>query len=370
MTAPKPARGIRVRPHLSETFFPGSNPAVELPIASILLDRTIQQRAGGVSNAVLNDYALSIGEWIHRVPVTVYRDPSGACVLADGFHRVAAAKLAGLQHIHCTVLVGGYREALLFACGANATHGARRTAADKRRAVETLLHDAEWCQWSNRRIAEQIGVDHKTVDTIRAQLGNFPSCASPATAADALPTAGAVGGSREETAVPIAAPVDTATPADPLSVDLAPPPERTTSSEPAAALAPKRIGKDGKARAAPTPKAPEPGTDTDPGYGRVYARSAGTLINQAERVARAISDGEPLDETLKRLMEVKATTDELLNGLLILKDQHDLAQFAARGDGGHHGTSKSRHPQGRATCRPLLRPRLADPAADPARGLG
>jgi ParB-like chromosome segregation protein Spo0J len=335
MTAPKPARGIRVRPHLSETFFPGSNPAVELPIASIRLDRTIQQRAGGVSNAVLNDYALSIGEWIHRVPVTVYRDPSGACVLADGFHRVAAAKLAGLQHIHCTVLVGGYREALLFACGANATHGARRTAADKRRAVETLLHDAEWCQWSNRRIAEQIGVDHKTVGTIRAQLGKFPSCASPATAADALPTAGAVGGSREAPAMQTAAPVDTAKPAGALPVDLAPLPlERPTATEPAAAPAQKRIGKDGKARAAPTPKTPEPGTDTDPGYCKVHAISAGKLFKKAEQVSIAIGYGEPLDETLKLLREAIATADGLLNGLLILQDRRDRAQAADRGEGG------------------------------------
>jgi hypothetical protein len=329
MTAPKTARGIRVHPHLPETFFPGSNPAVELPIASIRLDRTIQQRAGGVSNTVLNDYSLNIGEWIHRVPVTVYRDPSGACVLADGFHRVAAAKLAGLQSIHCTVLVGGYREALLFACGANATHGARRTAADKRRAVETMLHDAEWCQWSNRRIAEQIGVDHKTVGTIRAQLGKIPSCASPATTADAPPMRG-VGESLAAPAVLAAAAVDTATPADALPVDLAPPPpERIPSTEPAAAPAPKRIGKDGKARAAPTTKAPEAGSDTDPGYRKIHAVSAGKLFKQAEQLSIAIGHGEPLDATLQRLREVIATADGLLNGLLVLRDQRDQAQAAA-----------------------------------------
>ncbi len=203
---PKTARGIRVHPRLPETFFPGSNPAVELPIESITQDQTIQQRAGGIATALVNDYALTIGEWIHRAPVTVYRDPSGAW-LADGFHRLEAARLAGLQSIPCALFVGGYREALLFACGANATHGARRTAADKRRAVETLLNDPEWLAMSDRAIAEAAKVSHTFVARLRS-TGNVASCASPATTADAPPMGADVGGSLAAPAVLAAAAVD------------------------------------------------------------------------------------------------------------------------------------------------------------------
>lgn len=39
------------------------------------------------------------------------------------------------------------REAILFIVGANASHGLRRTNADKRRTVERLLADEEWRGW-------------------------------------------------------------------------------------------------------------------------------------------------------------------------------------------------------------------------------
>lgn len=62
------------------------------------------------------------------------------------------------------------REAVLFACGANQTHGLTRTNADKRKAVETLMLDAEWSQWSNREIARRVGVASSLADDIRASL--------------------------------------------------------------------------------------------------------------------------------------------------------------------------------------------------------
>jgi hypothetical protein len=47
--------------------------------------------------------------------------------------------------------------------------------ADKRHAVLALLHDPVWCQYSNRAIARQCGVDHKTVGKWRKALsGDIP----------------------------------------------------------------------------------------------------------------------------------------------------------------------------------------------------
>jgi DNA N-6-adenine-methyltransferase (Dam) len=54
--------------------------------------------------------------------------------------------------------------------GTNATHGLRRTNADKRRAVETLLRDEEWSKWSNREIARKCFVSSDLVDRIRKDL--------------------------------------------------------------------------------------------------------------------------------------------------------------------------------------------------------
>ncbi len=59
---------------------------------------------------------------------------------------------------------------MLFSVSANATHGLRRTNADKRRAVETLLNDEEWGNWSDREVARRCGVSHPFVINIRKNL--------------------------------------------------------------------------------------------------------------------------------------------------------------------------------------------------------
>ena len=58
--------------------------------------------------------------------------------------------------------------------GANDTHGLRRSQADRRNAVLTLLRDPEWTRLSDRKIAEAARVDHKTVARTRRELtGEF-----------------------------------------------------------------------------------------------------------------------------------------------------------------------------------------------------
>ena len=46
----------------------------------------------------------------------------------------------------------------------------RRSNADKRKVVTRLLKDEEWSEWSDREIARQCKVDHKTVAKIRKDL--------------------------------------------------------------------------------------------------------------------------------------------------------------------------------------------------------
>ena len=102
-------------------------------------------------------------------PVTVF-DDDGKLYLADGFHRFEAKLRNNEEHIQCKVEKGTLREAILFAVSANAEHGVRRTNADKRRSVETLLRDDEWGSWSGREIARICHVDEGTVRNIRKAL--------------------------------------------------------------------------------------------------------------------------------------------------------------------------------------------------------
>jgi ParB-like chromosome segregation protein Spo0J len=75
--------------------------------------------------------------------------------IGDGFHRVLAARRAGLTEFPADVRPGSRRDALLHSISSNDAHGLPRTNADKRRAVGLLLSDPEWGQWSDREIARR-----------------------------------------------------------------------------------------------------------------------------------------------------------------------------------------------------------------------
>jgi len=143
-------------------------------LSQIRTDGGTQPRAV-IDDAVVQEYAEAMREGAKFPPVVVFNDGYDYW-LADGFHRVAAAKVARFTEIDADEREGLRRDAVLYAMGANANHGVRRTNADKRRAVTTLLKDPEWMQWSDREIARRCAVDHKTVAALREQLslGNFP----------------------------------------------------------------------------------------------------------------------------------------------------------------------------------------------------
>lgn len=116
--------------------------------------------------AVAEDYAEDIKAGAKFPPLIVFR-VDGEHILVDGFHRALALQSAGMKKAQCEVLEGTMRDAFLYASGVNAGHGLRRTNEDKRRAVERLLHDPEWSQWSDNKIADICKVDPKTVAKFR-----------------------------------------------------------------------------------------------------------------------------------------------------------------------------------------------------------
>lgn len=144
-----------------------------MSIDAIRLDERCQPRMS-INPEVIDEYAEAMTQGAEFPPLTVYRDGS-TFWLADGFHRIAAAKYAGRQHVVCDVQQGTIRDAILHAVGANANHGMRRTNADKRRAVETLLKDDEWARWSDNKIADSCGVSVPFVGKVRSSLSTVNS---------------------------------------------------------------------------------------------------------------------------------------------------------------------------------------------------
>lgn len=145
-----------------------------LAVADIRTDGGTQPRAG-IDNSVVDDYADAMIDGAEFPAIIVYHD-GAAYWLADGFHRLAAWKIANPgRPIPADVRQGDRREAVLHSVGANADHGLRRTNEDKRRAVMRLLDDDEWGQWSDREIARRCHVSHNFVSTLRRSLSSDDS---------------------------------------------------------------------------------------------------------------------------------------------------------------------------------------------------
>jgi len=136
-----------------------------LRLDQIRIDGGTQPRVA-IDEDVVADYADLYRSGMDLPPVTVFHD-GATHWLADGFHRYWANKRINCKHIFADVRQGTQRDAVLYSVGANASHGLRRTNADKRKAVLTMLEDKEWSQWSDREIAKRCGVSDKTVGAAR-----------------------------------------------------------------------------------------------------------------------------------------------------------------------------------------------------------
>ncbi|MGJ2639734.1 ParB N-terminal domain-containing protein, partial [Salmonella enterica subsp. enterica serovar Paratyphi A] len=136
-----------------------------LALALIQIDGGTQSRAN-VNDQVVNEYAEAIQAGATFPPIVVFYDGKKHW-LADGFHRFHAYRKLGREKVAADIRQGTRRDAILHSVGANETHGLRRTRDDKRRAVETLLNDAEWWNWSDGEIAKRCAVSREYVNRIR-----------------------------------------------------------------------------------------------------------------------------------------------------------------------------------------------------------
>jgi ParB-like chromosome segregation protein Spo0J len=138
---------------------------IMLPISQIRRDGGTQPRAS-LHHETIIEYAEDMKNGNNFPPVTVFYNGSDYW-LADGFHRVEAGIAAGLTEIAAIVKQGLRRDAVLYSVGANAKHGLRRSNADKRRAVMTLLEDEEWSHWSDNQIAQKTSTSQPFVSKLR-----------------------------------------------------------------------------------------------------------------------------------------------------------------------------------------------------------
>lgn len=147
-------------------------------LADLDITADAQPRAGGLNPDHIADMVASLAGGADLPPVVVYRPADGsAFFLSEGFHRAAAYTDAGRDDLPAVIRAGSREDAILNGMASNQGHGLKRTNADKRRAVEVVLglHP----EWSNRRVADHVGVDDKTVSSLRpeatAELPQLPT---------------------------------------------------------------------------------------------------------------------------------------------------------------------------------------------------
>jgi len=139
------------------------------------LDVNIIRTDGGTQPRVemnlftVDEYAAEMKQGIAFPHIVVFHDGEYYW-LADGFHRLAAAKVAERETLEAEIIEGTRRDAILYSVSANSEHGLRRKNEDKRRAVWILLKDAEWTLWSDREISRRCAVSPDTVGRLRSEI--------------------------------------------------------------------------------------------------------------------------------------------------------------------------------------------------------
>lgn len=140
-----------------------------VPVEEVVLDERCQARAT-IDPDTIREYAEAYKAKTKLPPVDVFR-VAGKLYLVDGFHRFAALRSAGDTFARVRVVGdGSLDEAVWHATSVNATHGLKRTNADKRRAVEIALRSAIGSEQSSRTIAEHVGVSDFLVRDVRAEV--------------------------------------------------------------------------------------------------------------------------------------------------------------------------------------------------------
>jgi transposase len=139
-----------------------------LNLLNIRIDGGTQAREELNQEAVA-DYAEKMRDGEVFPPVSVFFDGSEYW-LVDGFHRYFATKSNGKTSIDAEVENGTLKEAIRASWKANGKRGLNLNSADTKKIILAMFADEVTKTWSNRQIAEYVGVSHSTVNRLKSSL--------------------------------------------------------------------------------------------------------------------------------------------------------------------------------------------------------
>jgi len=149
------------------------------PVSTLTWDRFIYPRASR-SDRTVSAYVEALATGASFPPIIIQRVfnyPCGdttteATIIIDGIHRCVAFRERGITEIpaiawkdepldyekHKTAL-------LLQSARCNTTHGDRLSAGDKKRVARDIASDDHACRWTEKALADHLGVTQQTVHT-------------------------------------------------------------------------------------------------------------------------------------------------------------------------------------------------------------
>ena len=143
------------------------NVSRSVALSQLRLDGGTQPREA-INSATVDEYAEAMRQLVPFPPLVAFHDGVSTW-LADGFHRYHAATKIGATALQVDWRVGTIEMAKLYAASANAAHGLRRTAGDKRRAIEMVRSTEEGRTWKQERIAQHCNVARSWVAEVMAK---------------------------------------------------------------------------------------------------------------------------------------------------------------------------------------------------------
>ncbi len=138
---------------------------MKLKLSQIKKDIALSPRED-TSPEVVEDYMACFEQ---LPPIVVFKVPDQSYyLLADGWHRLAAAGRLNLEEIEVEARAGSYEDAKEYALLANLKHGRPLTRKEKRGVIGEFLklHPER----ANRWVAKDLGTTKETVDSIRVEL--------------------------------------------------------------------------------------------------------------------------------------------------------------------------------------------------------
>lgn len=140
-----------------------------LRITELVIDERLQMRVIGIDDEHADEIAEAVRRKVRLPRIKVRRVDGIGDILTDGHHTVEGHRRAGMRVIPVVLKTGTFEDAVADAAEANRSHLAlKRTNADKRRAVSTMLRT--FPHWSNLKIAKHVGVSDKTVGEERDRM--------------------------------------------------------------------------------------------------------------------------------------------------------------------------------------------------------